>query len=70
MKLCFLIFPLTWYGCYANQKKVMGYRGGTKTFCWVNESPRLPIVIHVGSKERDNEVTTGSFDNDVSFKGR
>ncbi len=32
LKLCFLIFPLTWYGCYANQKKVMGFRGGTQTF--------------------------------------
>jgi hypothetical protein len=26
------------------------------------------IVINVGSKERDNEETTGSFDNNVSFK--
>jgi hypothetical protein len=26
------------------------------------------IVINVGSKERNNEETTGSFDNDVSFK--
>jgi hypothetical protein len=26
------------------------------------------IVINVGSKERDNEETTGSFNNDVSFK--
>jgi hypothetical protein len=26
------------------------------------------IVVDVGSKERDNEETTGSFDNDVSFK--
>jgi hypothetical protein len=26
------------------------------------------IVINVGSKERDNEETTGSFDNDVSFE--
>jgi hypothetical protein len=26
------------------------------------------IVINVGSKERDNEETTGSFNNNVSFK--
>jgi hypothetical protein len=26
------------------------------------------IVINVGSKERDNEETTRSFNNDVSFK--
>ena len=26
------------------------------------------IVINVGSKERDNEETTGLFDNDVSFE--
>ncbi len=25
-------------------------------------------VINVGSKERNNEETTGSFDNDVSFE--
>ncbi len=41
----FLIFLLTWYGCYANQKKVMGFRGGTKTFHWVNESPRLLLLM-------------------------
>ncbi len=32
VKLCFLIFLLTWYGCCANLKKVTGFRGGTKTF--------------------------------------
>jgi hypothetical protein len=37
LKLCFLIFPLNWYGCYTNQKTVMGFRGGTKTFRWVNK---------------------------------
>jgi hypothetical protein len=60
LKLCFLIFPWTWYGFYAIQKKVMGFRGGTKTFCWVNDN--------VGSKERDNEETTRSFNNNVSFE--
>jgi hypothetical protein len=45
LKLCFLIFLLTWYGCYTNQKKVMGFRGGTKTFHWVNESPRLLLLM-------------------------
>jgi hypothetical protein len=45
LKLCFLIFPSTWYGCYANQKKMMGFRGGTKTFLLVNESPRLLLLM-------------------------
>jgi hypothetical protein len=45
LKLCFLVFPLTWYGCYANQKKGMGFRGGTKTFTWVVESPRLLLSM-------------------------
>jgi hypothetical protein len=45
LKLCFLVFLLTWYSCYTNQKKVMGFRGGTKTFCWVNESPRLLLLM-------------------------
>jgi hypothetical protein len=45
LKLCFLIFPLTWYGCYTTQKKVMGFRGGTKIFTWVNESPRLLLLM-------------------------
>jgi hypothetical protein len=26
------MFPYPWYGCYANHKKVMGFRGGTETF--------------------------------------
>ncbi len=41
----------------------MGFRGGTKTFRWVNKSPRL-----FGSKERENEETTRSFDNYLSFE--
>jgi hypothetical protein len=45
LKPSFLIFLLTWYGCYANQKKVMGFRGGTKTFTWVVESPRLLLSM-------------------------
>ncbi len=45
LKLCFLIFPLTWYGCCANQKKVIGFRVGTKTYIWVDESPRLLISM-------------------------
>jgi len=45
LKLCFLIFLLTWYGCCANLKKVTGFRGGTKTFFWVDESPRLLLSI-------------------------
>ncbi len=45
LKLYFLTFPLTWCGCYANQKKVIGFRGGTKTFTWVVESPRLLLSM-------------------------
>jgi hypothetical protein len=45
LKLCFLIFLLTWYGCCANQKKVMGFRVGTKTYIWVDESPRLLLSM-------------------------
>ncbi len=45
LKLCFLIFPPTWYGCCANQKKVMGFRDGTKTFTWVDKSPRLLLSM-------------------------
>ncbi len=44
-EICFFIFLLTWYGCYSNQKKVMGFRGGTQTFCWVNKSPRLLLLM-------------------------
>ncbi len=52
LKQCFLIFLLTWYGCYANQKKVMGFRGGTKTFCWVDKSPRLWLLILEVKREK------------------
>jgi hypothetical protein len=41
----FLFFPLTWYGCYANKKKVMSFRSGTKTLHWVNKSPRPLLFI-------------------------
>jgi hypothetical protein len=51
-KLCFLIFPLTWYGCHGNQKKVMGFRGGTKPFCWVNESSRLLLLMLEVKREK------------------
>ncbi len=45
----------------------MGFRGGTKFFHWVHKSPII-CVINVGNKERDNEETNRSFDNDVSFE--
>jgi hypothetical protein len=45
LELCVLIFLLNYYGCCANQKKVMGFRGGTKTLHWVNKSPRLLLLI-------------------------
>ncbi len=67
LKLYFLTFPLTWCGCYKNQKMVMGFSGGTKTFTWVVKSPRLLlIVINVRSKVINNEDTARSFD--VSFE--
>ncbi len=45
LKLCFLIFTSNWYGCCANQKKLMGFRGDTKTFTWGDESPRLLLSM-------------------------
>ncbi len=39
------IFPSTWYGCCTNKKKVMGFRVGTKTFTWVDKSPRLLLSM-------------------------
>ncbi len=67
LKLCFLIFPLTWYDCYANQQEDDGFQGWHKDFL-LGQQITKTIVLNVGSNERDKEGTTGSFDNDVSFK--
>jgi hypothetical protein len=45
----------------------MGFRGGTKTFCWVNESPRL-LLLMLEVKRETKEETTVSFNNKVSFE--
>ncbi len=45
LKVCFLICQLTWCGCCANKKKVMGFRGGTKTLVLVVASPRLLLSM-------------------------
>jgi hypothetical protein len=41
----------------------MGFRGGTKS-----QQITRTIVINVGSKEKDNQETTRSFSNNVSFE--
>ncbi len=62
MKLCFLVFLLTWYGCCANLKKVTGFRGGTKNF-FLGGRINKTIVVNLGSKERQKEDTPVSFGN-------
>jgi hypothetical protein len=44
-----------------------GFQGWHKDFL-LGQQITKTIVINVGSKERDNEETTGLFDNDVSFE--
>jgi hypothetical protein len=44
-----------------------GFQGRHKDFSLGQEITKT-IVIDVGSKERNKEETTGSFDNNVSFK--
>jgi hypothetical protein len=46
----------------------MGFKGGTKIFCWVNKITKT-IDINVGSKEREDEDTTRSFNNGASIEG-
>ena len=43
-----------------------GFQGWHKDFL-LGQRITKTIVINVGSKERDNEETTGSFKNDLSF---
>jgi hypothetical protein len=45
----------------------MDFRGGTKTF-FLGQQITKANVINVGSKERDNEETTRSFNNDDFFE--
>jgi hypothetical protein len=44
-----------------------GFQGWHKDFLLGKQITKT-IAINVGSKERDNEETTRSFDNDVSFE--
>jgi hypothetical protein len=67
LKLCFLIFLLTWYGCCANLKKVTGFRGGTKTVFLGGQITKT-IVVNLGSKEIQKEDTPVSFGNAVEDK--
>jgi hypothetical protein len=60
----YLSVDLVWL--LRKSKEGDGFQGWHKDFLlgqWITKT----IVINVGSKERDNEETTGSFDNDVSF---
>jgi hypothetical protein len=51
----------------AMQIKGDGFQGWHKDFL-LGQQIIKTIVINVGSKERDNEETIGSFNNNVSFK--
>jgi hypothetical protein len=48
-------------------KEVDGFQGWHKDFL-LGQRITKTIAINVGSKKRDNEETTRSFDNNVSFK--
>ncbi len=61
----YLSIDLVWL--LHKSKKGDGFQGWHKDFL-LGQRITKTIVIYVGSKERDNEETTGSFDNDVSFK--
>jgi hypothetical protein len=61
----YLSVDLVWLLC--KTKESDGFQGWHKDFS-LGQRITKTIVINVGSKERDNEETTGSFDNNVSFK--
>ncbi len=66
LELCFyLSVDLVWLLC--KSKEGDGFQGWQKDFL-LGQQITKTIVIYVGSKERDNEETTGSFNNDVSFE--
>ncbi len=61
----YLSVDLVWL--LRKSKEGDGFQGWHKDFLlgkWITKT----IVTNVGSKERDNEETTRSFDNDVSFE--
>jgi hypothetical protein len=61
----YLSIDLVWL--LRKSKEGKGFQGWHKDFL-LGQQITKTIVINVGSKERDNEETTGSLDNDVSFK--
>ncbi len=61
----YLSVDLAWL--LRKSKEGDGFKGWHKDFS-LGQKITKTIVINVGSKERDIEETTGSFDNDVSFK--
>ena len=63
--LPYLSVDLVWLLCKSREGD--GFQGWHKDFS-LGQQITKTFVINAGSKERDNEETTGSFDNDVSFK--
>ncbi len=61
----YLSVDLVWLLC--KSKEGDGFQGWHKDFLSGQRITKT-IVINVGSKERDNEETTRSFDSDESFK--
>jgi hypothetical protein len=61
----YLSVDMVWLLC--KSKEGDGFQGWHKDF-WLGQRITKTIVINVGSKERDNEETTRSFNNDLSFE--
>ncbi len=61
----YLSFDLVWL--LRKSKEGDGFQGWHKDFLLGKQITKT-IVINVGSKERDNEESTRSFDNNVSFE--
>jgi hypothetical protein len=61
----YLSVDLLWLLC--KSKEGDGFQGWHTDFLLGKQITKT-IVINVGSTERDNEETTGSIDNNVSFK--
>jgi hypothetical protein len=61
----YLSIDLVWL--LRKSKEGDGFQGWHKDFS-LGQQITKTFVINVGSKERNNEKTTGSFDNNVSFE--
>jgi hypothetical protein len=61
----YLSIDLVWLLC--KSKEGDGFQGWHKHFS-LGQQITKTIVINVGSKDRENEETTGSFDNNVSLE--